>query len=198
VRDLIDHSSESQLSIELASECLSLAPWNHIPAVTLLDRLKRSRRAWQTLQPTRKETLPLQGDIYLTYEVCGSMVAQGKPGQGVYEPTEFDPFATRMLEFWEMPVGGVAVDADIDRGRHRKYEDMGMDVVDFTFDASQDALLLVEKQGFVHSILIWLLRNFLLKIEVHLPPANTLCQPAPSERHNDRDGNGRPSRIHPV
>lgn len=152
VQELIDHSSESQLSIELASEGLSLAPWDTTPAATLLDRLKRSRDAWRTLQPTRKETLSLRGDIYLTYEVCGYMFAQGKPGQTASQPTDLEPPATRMLEFWEMPIGGIAVGAGTDQDWHRKYEDMGMDVVDFTFDPSQDALLLIEKQGFVNFI----------------------------------------------
>lgn len=149
VQELIDHNSEPQLSIELASECLSLAPWDCTPAATLLDRLKRSREAWQTLRPTRKETILLQGDIYLTYEMCGYMFAQGKPSQTGTRPVDDDPFGTRMLEFWEMPVGGMPVDGENSRNWYRKYEDMGMDVVDFTFDPSQDALFLVEKQGFV-------------------------------------------------
>jgi len=62
VQELIDHSAESQLSIELASECLVLAPWNDVPAATLLDQLRRSREAWQTLRPTRETTIPLRGD----------------------------------------------------------------------------------------------------------------------------------------
>jgi len=141
---------ELQLAIELASECLSLAPWNNAPAATSLDQLRRSREAWRTLQPTRKETIPLRGDIYLTYEVCGSVFAQGKPAQTTLQTLDDDPFATRMLEFWEMPVGGLTpVEGGDARRWHRKYVDMGMDVVDFTFDPSQDALFFVEKQGFV-------------------------------------------------
>jgi hypothetical protein len=152
VQALIDHSSESQLSIELASECLTLAPWNDAPAATSLDRLRRSREAWRTLRPTRTETIPLRGEIYLTYEVCGYMFAQGKPGQTGLHLLDDDPFATRMLEFWEMPVGGLREVEGDDNGTqwwHRKYVDMGMDVVDFTLDPSQDALFFVEKQGYV-------------------------------------------------
>ena len=109
MQKLIDHSTESRLSIELASECLALAPWNDKPAATLLDRLQRSREAWRTLRPTREELIPLRGDNYLTYEVCGYVFAQGKPGQiGPHlQDEDEDAFATRMLEFWEMPVGGL-------------------------------------------------------------------------------------------
>jgi len=149
VQELIDQSLETQLSIELASEGLSVAPWDDAPASTLLDRLARSREAWKTLQPTHRETIPLRGDIYLTYEVCGYMFAQGKPIQTGSQLIDDDPFRTRTLEFWEMPIGGTAVEGECNRGWHRKYEDVGMDFVDFTFDPSQDALILVEKQGFV-------------------------------------------------
>ena len=152
MQELIDHSTQLQLSIELASERLCVAPWNDTPASVLLDRLRRSREAWRTLQPTHKDTIPLQGDTYLTYEVCGYMFAQGKPSQAGSQLVDDDPFGTRMLEFWEMPIGGTAVEGDRTRGWHRKYEDMGMDVVDFTFDPSQDALFFVEKQGFVGSL----------------------------------------------
>ena len=109
MQELIDQSTESQLSIELASECLELAPWNDKPTATLLDRLQRSCEAWRTLRPTREELIPLRGDIYLTYEVCGYVFAQGKPGQiGPHlQDEDEDTFATRMLEFWEMPVGGL-------------------------------------------------------------------------------------------
>lgn len=167
MQELIDHSTESRLSIELASECLALAPWNDKPAATLLDRLQRSREAWRTLRPTREELIPLRGDIYLTYEVCGYVFAQGKPGQigprlRLFEDEDEDPFATRMLEFWEMPVGGLMAGEGEGEGEgggegegegtrrwHRKHMDMGMDIVDFTLDPSQDALFFVEKQGFV-------------------------------------------------
>lgn len=147
------------------------------------------------------ETILLRGDIYLTYEVCGYMFAQGKPGQTGTRPVDDDPFGTRMLEFWEMPVGGMALDGENSRGWHRKYEDMGMDVVDFTFDPSQDALFLVEKQGFVDSFSLFLVtssHNSLPKIEVHLPPANAFRQLAPPGCQSDRDGNGGPSRTRPM
>ena len=178
MQKLIDYSTESKLSIELASECLALAPWNNIPAATLLDRLRRSREAWRTLRPTRVETISLHGDTYLTYEVCGYVFGQGKPSQIGPHPLEEDPFATRMLEFWEMPVGGLTgVEVEVDgegegkgenegesegtRGWHRKYVDMGMDIVDFTLDPSQDALFFVEKQGFVDSLSPPLLHHYL-------------------------------------
>lgn len=192
---LIDHSAGSQLSIELASECLAVAPWNNVPAAMLLDRLRRSREAWRSLRPTRVETISLRGDTYLTYEVCGYVFAQGKPGQSAPHLHEEDPFATRMLEFWEMPVGGLMEGA---RGWHRKCVDVGMDVVDFTLDPSQDALFFVEKQGCVDllsspcDVTIY---NLLSKIEVHFPLADTIQQPAPSRRQNDRDGHGGPSRA---
>jgi len=163
VQELIDHSAESQLSIELASECLALAPWNGVPAATLLDRLLRSREAWQTLRPTREKTIPLQMHIDDTYKVWGYMFAQGKPVQ-IRRP--FELARLRMLEFWEMPVGGLIAAEVVEmegerederedertRGWHRKYMDIGMDVVNFAFDPSQDALCFVEKQGFVYSL----------------------------------------------
>jgi len=204
VQELIDHSSESQLSIELASECLALAPWNDVPAATLLDRLRRSREAWRTLRPTREKTIPLRGDTYLTYEVCGYMFAQGKPAQiGQHlHLLDDDPFATRMLEFWEMPVGGM-ITAEVEmereredegtRGWYRKYMDMGMDIVDFTFDPSQDALFFVEKQGFVDLLSTpcdTTIYNSLPKIELHFPLADTIEQPAPPPRQNGQDGHG--------
>jgi len=200
VQELIDHSSEAQLSIELASECLSLAPWDNTPAATLLDRLTRSRKAWQTLEPTRNETQSLRGDIYLTYEVCGHMFAQGKPSQTGPQPMDDDPFGTRMLEFWEMPVGGIAVEGDNNQGWYRKYEDMGMDIVDFTFDPSQDALFFVEKQEFVNLFfpLLDSLYNSLPKVKVRFPPADALRQPAPSGRQNGRHGNRGPLTTRPM
>jgi len=158
VQELIDHSAESQLSIELASECLALAPWNDVPAATLLDWLQRSREAWRTLRPTREKMIPLPVHIDDTYKVCGYMLARGIPTR-ILSPYEIDlPFATRMLEFWEMPVGGlIAAEVEMERERedegtrvwYRTEMDMGMDIVSFTFDPSQDALFLVEKQGFV-------------------------------------------------
>jgi len=141
------------------------------------------------------ETIPLRGDNYLTYEVCGYVFAQGKPGQLAPHLLDEDPFATRMLEFWEMPVGGLVEDT---RGWHRKCVDLGMDVVDFTLDPSQDALFFVEKQGFVDLLsppCDATIYNSLLKIKVHFPPADTIQQPAPSRRQNDRDGHGGPSRA---
>jgi len=147
VQELIDYSAESQLSIELASECLALAPWNDVPAATLLDRLRRSREAWRTLRPTHEETIPIQDDIYTTYEVCGHVFAQGEPSQ---RGSDGDTRATRVHEFWEMPVGGLMpVQGEGARGWHHKYVDADMDVDDFTFDPSQDVLVFMEKQGFV-------------------------------------------------
>jgi hypothetical protein len=191
VQKLIDHSAKSQLSIELASECLALAPWNDEPAGTLLDRLRRSREAWRTLRPTREKIIPLRGDIYRTHEACGYVFAQGKPGQ-------IGSQATRMLKFGEMPVGGLmkveGEEEEGTRGRHREYVDMGMDVVGFTFDPSQDALFLVEKQGFVDTRL----STTLPKIELYFPPADNIQQPAPPRRQNDQDGHGWPTRASPV
>jgi len=184
MQELIDHSTESQLSIELASECLALAPWNDVPAATLLDRLRRSRDAWRTLRPTREETIPVQDDTYTTYEVYGHVFAKGKSGQ--IGPLDGDPRATRMLEFWEMPVGGLmAVEGEDTPGWYHKYVDIGIDVVDFTFDPSQDALFFVEKQGFVDLLSPpcgTTTHNSLPKIELHFPPADTIQQPAPSRR----------------
>ena len=175
MQELIDNSAESQLSIELASECLSLAPWNDIPVATLLDRLRRSREAWRTLRPTREETISVQDDTYITYEVCGHVFAQGKPSQ---IGPDGDPRATRMLEFWEMPAGGsMPVEGEDTRGWYHKFVDMGMDVVDFTFDPSQDALFFVEKQGFVDLLsppYDTTIYNSLLKIELHFPPTGTI------------------------
>jgi len=198
VQELIDHSAESQLSIELASECLTLAPWNDVPAATLLDRLRRSREAWRTLRPTREKTIPLQMRIDDTYKVCGYMFAQGKPAQTLSRDELNFPFPTRMLEFWEMPVGGL-IAAEVEemegerkdertRGWHRKYMDIGMDIVNFAFDPSQDALCFVEKQGFVYSLSTpcdTTIYNSLSKIELHFPRADTIEQPAPSRRQNE-------------
>ena len=186
MQELIDHSAESQLSIELASECLALAPWNDVPAATLLDRLRRSREAWRTLRPTRERTIPLPVHIDDTYKVCGYMFARGIPTQ-ILPPDELAfPFAIRMLEFWEMPVGElIAAEGEMEgegedkgtRGWHSKYMDMGMDIVDFTLDLSQDALFLVEKQGFVELLSTscdTTLYNSLPKVELHFPPADTI------------------------
>ena len=124
------------------------------------------------------------------------MFAQGKAAQirQHLHLLDDDPFATRMLEFWEMPVGGL-ITAEVEmegeredegaRGWHHKYMDMGMVIVDFTFDPSQDALFFVEKQGFVDSLSTpcdTTIYNSLLKIELHFPPADTIQQPAPSRR----------------
>jgi hypothetical protein len=200
VQKLIDRSAKSQLSIELASECLALAPWNDEPAGTLLDRLRRSREAWRTLRPTREKTIPLRGDMYLGWEVCGHVFGRGKHGQ-------IGQHATIMLEFGEMPVGGLMeVEVEVEgedegtrgRGWHRECVDMGMDVVDFTFDPSQDALFFVEKQGFVDLLsppCDTTIYNSLPKIELHFPPADTFQQPAPSRRQNDQDGHGWPTRF---
>jgi len=202
VQELIDHSAESQLSIELAYECLALAPWNDVPAATLLDRLRRSREAWRTLRPTREKTIPLPVHIDDTYKVCGYMFARGVPGQTLWHHELDRPFPTRMLEFWEMPVGGlIAAEVEMEgeredggtRGWHHKEMDMGMDIVSFTFDLSQDALFLVEKQGFVDLLSTpcgTTIYNSLLKIELHFPPADTIQQPAPSRCQNDEDGHG--------
>ena len=199
MQELIDHSAESQLAIELASECLALAPWNDVPAATLLDRLRRSREAWQTLRPTSEKTIPLQMHIDDTYKVCGYMFARGIPARILRRRELALPFPTRMLEFWEIPVGGLlAAEVEMERERedkgtrgwHRTYMDMGMDIVSFTFDPSQDALFLVEKQGFVYSLSTpcdTTIYNSLPKVELHFPPADTIQQPAPSRRQNGQD-----------
>ena len=198
MQELIDHSAKSQLSIELASECLVLAPWNDIPAATLLDRLRRSREAWRTLRPTHEETIPIQDDIYTTYKVCGHVFAQGKPSQ--IGPNDDSP-AARVHEFWEMPVGGLMpVEGEDTRGWHHKYLDIGMDVVDFTFDPSQDVLFFMEKPGFVDLLSPprdTTIYNSLPKIELRFPPADTIQQPAPSRRQNDQDGHRWPTRVLP-
>ena len=203
MQQLIDHNSESQLSIELAYECLALAAWNDVPAATLLDRLRRSREAWGTLRPTREKTIPLQIHIDDTYKAYGYMFAQGKHTQ-LRPPFELARLC--MLEFWEMPVGGLIAAEVVEmegerederiRGWHRKYMDMGMDVVNFAFDPSQDALCFVEKQGFVYSLSTLCdttIYNSLPKIELHFPHADTIEQPAPSRCQNDQDGHGGPT-----
>jgi len=194
VQELIDHSAESQLSIELASECLALAPWNDVPAATLLDRLRRSREAWRTLRPTREETIPIRDDDEITYDMYGHVFAKGKPGQ---IGPDGDPRAT--LEFWEMPVGGLMpVEFEGTRGWHHKYVDMGMDVADFAFDPSQDALCFMEKEGFVDLLAPpcdTTTYDSLPKVELHFPPADTIQQPAPSRRQNDQDGHRWPTRA---
>ena len=196
MQELTDNSAESQLSIELASECLVLAPWNDTPAATLLDRLRRSREAWRTLRPTHEETIPIQDDVYTTYEVCGHVFAQGKPSQ--IGPNG-DPRATRVHEFWEMPVGGLMpVEGEDTRRWHHKYVDVGMDVDDFTFDPSQDVLVFMEKQGFVDLFSPHCgttIYNSLLKIELRFPPADTIQQPTPSSRENGHDVHRRPTRV---
>jgi len=84
------------------------------------------------------------------------------------------------------------------RGWHRKYMDMGIDIVNFTFDPSQDALFFVEKQGFVDSLSTpcgTTIYNSLPKIELHFPHADTIQQPAPSRCENDQDGHGGPTAV---
>jgi len=210
VQELIDHSAKPQLSIELASERLLLAPWNDVPAATLLDRLQRSREAWRTLRPTHEKTIPLPVHIDDTYKVCGYMFARGIPTRILRRHELARPFPTSMLEFWEMPVGGLlAAEVEMEheredestRGWHRKHMDMGMEIVDFTFDLSQDALFLVEKQGFVYSLSTSCdatIYNSLPKVELHFPPADTIQQPAPFRRQNGQDGHGGPIRAFSV
>jgi len=114
------------------------------------------------------------------------MLARGIPAQILPLDELAFPFAMRMLEFWEMPVGGlIAAEGEMEgegedkgtRGWHSKYMDMGMDIVDFTLDLSQDALFLVEKQGFVELLSTscdTTLYNSLPKVELHFPPADTI------------------------
>jgi len=154
--------------------------------------------------------IPLPVHIDDTYKMCGYVFVRRIPTQILPRHELASPFPTRMLEFWEMPVGGlIAAQAEMEgedegegtRGWHRKYMDMGMEIVGFTFDPSQDALFLVEKQGFVDLLSTSCdatIYNSLPKVELYFPPADTIEQPAPSRCQNGQDGHGGLSMALPL
>ena len=105
-------------------------------AKTVLEGIRRSRRAWQTLEPLHTSTLDVRGDSYLTYEISGNIFAHGTANTGGH------PSNTRRLKFRQLHHNG---EGGSDRWYH-EIEDLGLDTIDFGFDSSLDLLVLISQE----------------------------------------------------
>lgn len=149
LNDLIDTSSELQLIIELAVQGLRLrnytisahhdghqASAKHAPsAVERLNILRESTQARQTLRPFTTAAIPLEG---YEYEIC-----EGVFGHALKD----DENRFRGLEFQKLWIEEDA-DGKKECSTWRRYEDFGIDLADFSFDLSEDVLVLVEDPPF--------------------------------------------------
>lgn len=141
LRGLVDTTAQLQLAIELFIDGLlplELPTQSAVaaPPPTASENvalLRRRRTAWESLEPNNVLSLDLKSEVYVTYEVAGAIFAQGKPRTNDTEPTS-------SIDFWEIPRahGGDAAT------RHFRHDDFGFDAVDFTFDPTQDLLVLAE------------------------------------------------------
>lgn len=148
LKDLIEASSELQLIIELAVQGLRLRNYTisthhrhrssstRAPsAVERLNTLRESTHARQTLRPLTTAAIPLEG---YEYEICEGVFGHAlKDNEGRFRGLEFQ-------KLW------IEEDADGKRecSTWRRYEDFGIDLADFSFDLSEDVLILVEDPPF--------------------------------------------------
>lgn len=105
-------------------------------AKTVLERIRRSRQAWQTLEPLDTSILDVRGDSYLTYEISGNIFAHGTSNACGH------PLKTRRLKFRQLHHNG---EGSSDRWYH-EIEDLGFDAIDFSFDSSLDLLVLISQE----------------------------------------------------
>jgi hypothetical protein len=127
-----------QLLIELAIDGRRLpnvhrpdAPYNE-----MLERLKRSNAAWEALTPTFSFDFRVPGERF-TYEVGDGFFANGTPK---IPPEDVD--TTQAIEFWELPDGVHSTEMR----SLVNHPDLGVSIVDFTFDRGQDLLVYVENR----------------------------------------------------
>ena len=143
LEDLVKGSSELQLIIELAVQGLRLRNYpirNHQggklsftqkkSAIDELSSLHKSTQAWQALRPFVSASIPLER---YEYEIDEGIFGHALKG-------DLDRF--RGLEFQRL-----YLDAEHEGQQCStwlKYDDFGINLADFSFDISEDLLVLVE------------------------------------------------------
>jgi hypothetical protein len=105
-------------------------------AKTVLEDTRRTRRAWQTLEPLDTSILDIRGGSCLTYGISGNIFAHGMANSRGH------PSKTRCLKFRQLRHNR---DGNSERWHH-EIEDLGVDVIDFCFDSSLDLLVLVSQE----------------------------------------------------
>lgn len=124
-------------------------------AKTLLERWREARNGWRALKPRKTTRVPVPELVHvrnddLRYELAGRILAQGSPAEDHQPSGENTYDYTRFVEFVELPSAFDALDVGVDEEGEplplRKFtHDLGMTVVDFTFDPEQDLMVLVQR-----------------------------------------------------
>ncbi|KAG8805485.1 hypothetical protein FRC17_005485, partial [Serendipita sp. 399] len=135
LNNLFKSSSHLKLIVELAVYGLRL---RHLDAddsdagrgtaLQRLDSLKRTQSSWRSLKPSKTEFIPMDR---VEYEIGAGLFGHAMP----HVPGGF-----RGLQFHALPVDVNAEECSV----WRTYEDVGVNVLDFSFDTNLDLLVLVE------------------------------------------------------
>jgi len=112
----------------------------NLPYNETLEQLYRSNAAWEALTPTFSLDFRIPGKR-LTYEVADGLFVNGTSEN----PTESTD-ETRAIEFWELPDGVLSTEMR----NVVNHPDLGVNIVDFSFDRGQDLLIYIEmKYSFI-------------------------------------------------
>lgn len=131
VKELIDNSMELELRIELALDGYLLNHKGDFTASELLSRERAITRAFETFEPTCSWKIDSANTRYDQYEICDGL--WGRSTRRI----RLEPF--RAMDIVEL------VPPNWDGAQwHQHWNDLEMNVTDFSFDVSSDLLVLVE------------------------------------------------------
>ena len=106
----------------------------NVPYNKALEQLYRSNAAWEALMPTFSLNFRVPGKR-LTYEVADGLFANGTSENSTERIDK-----TRAIEFWELPDGVLSTELR----NVVNHPDLGVNIVDFSFDRGQDLLIYIE------------------------------------------------------
>ncbi|KAG8817116.1 hypothetical protein FRC18_000682, partial [Serendipita sp. 400] len=132
---LLKHSTLLQLIVELAVQGLRLRTYTNLKedegaSVDILNAFRRSQKAWKKLEPFKTATIPLSK---FEYEICGRLFAHG-----IYNGTN----NFRGIEFNDLKIDYETEPTSVPIWK--RIEDIGVDVLDYSFDVTSDLLVVVE------------------------------------------------------
>jgi hypothetical protein len=127
-----------QLLIELAIDGRKLPNIHRLnaPYHEMLERLKRSNAAWEALTPTFSFDIRVHGERF-TWEVGDGLFATG-----ALEDSSGRAEKISAIEFWELQDGVYSTEMR----RVINHSDLGLNIVNFSFDRVQDLLVYVENR----------------------------------------------------